>query len=388
MLEAVNTVPTVLRVDLSRHLSAKLGKALHQRTAEILGALLFLTLWSVAVPSAALGSGEAGGDADAGAVGPLVQRLGVKDRKVARRAMRRLVKIGAPAAPVLRVALKRAEGKEDDEAVRVRRAAVEILGALADGESRGLLESLLENDADVLVRNAAAQALGRVADLASLKALARAVAFDDSDYVCLRAIESLCGLAGKIATISEGEERDAEMKRFVEGALPALRGALDDDSVDVRLEAVKAAGRLRDQGAAPAVSGLLRDENQSIREFAAKALGEIANPSAVPYLVEALNDDVKDVRMRVGFALGALGDTRAVPGLISVLGDADRDLRLVAAHGLGNLRDGRAIGPLVGVLDDASRSVVNAARESLEMITGEMPGIGEADDWKRWWKNR
>lgn len=353
-----------------------------------LGAMLFPVLWSAALPLAVLGSDEADGDAGAVAVGPLVQRLGVKDRKVARRAMRRLVKVGAPAAPVLRAAVEKVVDQEDDEAVRLRRAAVEILGALADGASRGLLESLLENDADVLVRNAAAQALGRVANLDSMESLARAVGLDGNEYVRMRATESLCGLAGRIATIPEGEERDAALQRFLEGALPALRGALQDESGGVRLEAVKAAGRLRDQRAAPAVSGLLRDEDQRIREFAAKALGEIANPSAVPYLVEAINDEAKDVRMRVGFALGALGDPRAVPGLISMLGERDRDLRLVAAHGLGNLRDGRAIGPLVGVLDDVSRSVVNAARESLEMITGEVPGIGEADDWTRWWQDR
>ena len=92
ILEAVSTVAAVSRLDLSQHVSVSPGKALHQRTAGTLGALLCLVLWSAAVPSAALGSGEAGGDADDGVVGPLVQRLGVKDRKVARRAMRRLVK--------------------------------------------------------------------------------------------------------------------------------------------------------------------------------------------------------------------------------------------------------------------------------------------------------
>lgn len=347
----------------------------------------FLLAWMCLAPQLAAASGEADAPGTT-AVGPLVQRLGVKDRKVARRAMRRLIKVGEPAAPALRAALERAVGKEDDEAVRLRRAASEVLGALADGESRVLLETLLENDVDVLVRNSAAQALGRVASLSSLQSLARAVGLDDSEHVRMRAAESLCGLAGTVAAIPEGEEREEAMLSFVEGALPALRGALDDESDAVRLEAVRAAGRLRDRGAAPALSGLLRDDNQRVREFAAKALGEIANPSAVPYLVDALQDEAKDVRMRVGFALGALGDGRAVPGLISLLGDADRDLRLVAAHGLGNLRDGRAIGPLVGVLDDESKSVVNAARESLEMITGELPGIGDADDWKKWWKSR
>lgn len=158
--------------------------------------------------------------------------------------------------------------------------------------------------------------------------------------------------------------------------------ALKDRNVDIRREAAKALGELRN----PLVANSLKysfehDPDDVVRKFALDSLTEIDYPGLVAFLSSSLDDEryilvkisylgdtrdpqavepllkkIKDrnhfVRFEAVVALGKIGDSRAVGSLIKTLKDEDSSVRWESAAALGNIRDQRAVGALVDALKD------------------------------------
>ncbi len=348
---------------------------------------------------------------DGGKVDKLIDALGNEDGKVVRRSMRQLVKIGPSAAPAVRRAFAAEHEKKARSRTRVRRlrALVEVLGALADAPSRPGIEGLYGESDDPLVRNVCLQALGYIGKLDSLEMLADAAVKDESPVVRARAIEAITRLSLAFKNL-EGAEREAAAKRYVDVGLPPIREALTDPAKQVRYDAVRALGHLRDKESVDLVGkALLRDKDPMVRQFAAESLGAIGGSlfamrarlnqakepvpawvdlritSIVDWLIQALPDEEEKVASNTCLALGALEDRRAVPGLIILLGHEDDDLRLVSSHALAAIKDRRAIPALVKNLDSGNDNVRKAATQALRQITDELPGAGTANEWKAWW---
>ena len=98
-------------------------------------------------------------------------------------------------------------------------------------------------------------------------------------------------------------------------AVEALTVALHNPNKDVRFNAARALGEIRDPRAVESILDLLRDTNRTVRLAAARALGYIKDPRAVEPLSHALNDRTRMVRNYIAWALGEMGDERAVPAL-------------------------------------------------------------------------
>ena len=98
-------------------------------------------------------------------------------------------------------------------------------------------------------------------------------------------------------------------------AVEALTVALHNPNRDVRFNAARALGEIRDPRAVESVLDLLRDQNRTVRLAAARALGYIRDGRAVEPLAHALNDRARMVRNYIAWALGEIGDERAVPSL-------------------------------------------------------------------------
>jgi HEAT repeat protein len=161
-----------------------------------------------------------------------------------------LGKIGRPAVPGLRAALK------DGDAC-VRRTAAEALSRMYQDAADALpdLHSLLR-DSDPTVQAAAARAIGHTGDLGVV-------------------------------------------------AVPDLANLLHSADPLCRLEAVDALGRIGAEAApaAPAMCSLLQDPDLKIRRLAAQQLGRTRAPAAIPSLLAALHDDDREVRLNAGFSL-------------------------------------------------------------------------------------
>ena len=149
-----------------------------------------------------------------------------------------------------------------DDAARAR-ASLELLGALGDPADRALLLEHLEAE-DAPLRAAATLGLSRgflAHPLARQAVIARLA--DEHFTVRAAAAEGLGHAPAKARS----------------GAIDALDGALDDDYVSVRLEAVRALGRLGPQ-AIGALSRALEDDRPQIRRAALRQLVALGGPQA------------------------------------------------------------------------------------------------------------
>jgi HEAT repeat protein len=98
-------------------------------------------------------------------------------------------------------------------------------------------------------------------------------------------------------------------------AVEALTVALHNPNKDVRFNAARALGEIRDPRAVESILDLLRDQNRTVRLAAARALGFFRDPRAVEPLCHTLGDRARMVRNYVAWALGEIGDEKAVPAL-------------------------------------------------------------------------
>ena len=137
----------------------------------------------------------------------------------------------------------------------------------------------------------------------------------------------------------------------------SLVGRLDDDSGEVRREAVRALGWLGDPRSYEPLVGLLGDERFDIRREAVKALAELGDPRAFEPLVGLLSDARSGVRREALDALAGMGESGAFESLVGLLGDARVEVRTEVVRALGAMGDPRAYEPLVGLLGDASSEV-------------------------------
>ena len=101
---------------------------------------------------------------------------------------------------------------------------------------------------------------------------------------------------------------DGELERLVRSGEP-----------EIRIRAIRAAGRIGDAAITGAVVTALTDELPEIRREAAFALSEIEDGSAFDALVGALVDPDRPTRFKAIEALGKLRDPRAEPALRAIL---------------------------------------------------------------------
>ena len=132
------------------------------------------------------------------------------------------------------------------------------------------------------------------------------------------------------------------------------------------------------------VNGLIKalgyKKDWEVRWDAARALGEIKDPRAVEPLSAALKDERFSVRQAAAEALGKIGNARAVEPLIAALGDERSDMRQAAAKALGAIGDARAMEPLIAALKDKDSAVRKAAAEALDHL-GWKPAQDESAGW-------
>jgi HEAT repeat protein len=98
-------------------------------------------------------------------------------------------------------------------------------------------------------------------------------------------------------------------------AVEALTVACHNPNRDVRFNAARALGEIRDPKAVESLLDLLKDQNRTVRLASARALGFIKDERAVEPLSHALGDRTRMVRNYIAWALGEIGDERAVPAL-------------------------------------------------------------------------
>ena len=221
------------------------------------------------------------------------------------------------------------------------------------------------------------------------------------DLVLLGAVEPLMERAGESDTLRFicaqilGRIGDAR-------AVPLLRQLAGDSDEHVRAEAVVALGKMGDVGVRTSLEvALLGDRSQTVRSTAAEGLGNLRDTLAVGPLVRALGDSAAIVRQQVVVALHRLWTPEAQAAVVRSLHDRDETVRFIAvqslgvhrtrpardmlrtalrdtnvwvraeaARALGRLGDDAVVDDLVGLLKRQDGPDHQAARESLQTLTG------------------
>jgi quinoprotein glucose dehydrogenase len=245
------------------------------------------------------------------------------------------------------------------------RAEVRTLIAANFGTRSATDLSTLLRHADMRIRQKAQFELVRRGDVKSLLAAAK----DPANQ--LARIHGLWGVS-QLARTAKGGAQHA----------PLLVPFLTDADAEIRAQAAKMIGDLRDAPAAAKLVPLLADSAPRVRFFAAEALGQIAYKPATAQIVAMLaaNDDA-DVYLRHAgsLALSRIGDAAALGALSS---NPSRGVRIAAIIALRRLRSPE-VGRFVTDADDAI--VLEAARAINDDggIDGALPALARVLDEKR-----
>jgi HEAT repeat protein len=243
------------------------------------------------------------------------------------------------------------EGHVFDLGVDVRRQAATALAEIDAPEAFDALVDALEDEA-LSVRTAAAEALGARGDRRAVSDLAWVAASPDHRDAELRAAARQA--LGRLAATGTAELlSEALIERG--GGMDEARAAMD--------EALAREG----EGTARAVVNQAVDyfdRPEDERCARAKRVVDWVGPRAVPALIDVLEDPA--LRADAAAALGRIHDTRASEPLIALLGDSDPKVRAAAAQALGAIKDPRAVEALVAAAGDAEYEAREAAIAALE----------------------
>lgn len=260
----------------------------------------------------------------------------------------------------------------DDRQTALQVRAVKALGGLEEHRAVGLLKDLVQ-DASPDVKDAAEQSLiqigcaawgrcgaviilGEIGDEEILPRLVQSLE-DDSDNVRLEAVRAIAKVDGP-------------------GAVnPLIRVARKDRDPYIRFEAVR---QLRSVGVGfPQVLDFalkaLKDPSRDVRSQAARLLGNFQDDRSIQPLLKATSDRHWSVRESAEFALVNFGG-RAVSDLIAALVNRSWTTRFRAARLLGEIGDRRAVDALENLLRKKGerKEVKNMARQALAKLAGKL----------------
>jgi HEAT repeat protein len=234
------------------------------------------------------------------------------------------------------------------EDVRVRRAAVEVLGDLPDRDATGALRTAVR-DLDTTVRATALRSLARSGDAAALPVALEALA-DPEPAVRLAAIRAVDVFTGASA------DATSSIRNLLADPDPAVQAAAS--SAIVR-------GPFRED-ALVVLRAMLETEDPQTRELALGALEGSASPETFAMSALGVQDASPRVRIAAARALATSDPARAIPLLVRSLDDEDTGVREAVAHALGRI-GASSLEPILAALFDPE--LAEGALLSLEQLS-------------------
>ncbi len=222
------------------------------------------------------------------AVEPLIEMLKDQSNGVRKKAIVALGRINDSGAMQPLISLL------TDEDSLVRATVAEVVGNSGDKRAvKPLLKSLKDPDADV--RHASVEALGKINDPESIPYLV-ATLLDKDSRVRKKGAQYLDKSGWKPGNTNEmilhciaGQDWGKCLK-YGKESVDFLLTVLDDEDDDIRIQAIKTLGKIKDVRAVEPLISIIKEEEKSIRKAVVEALGDIGDKSAIPALVSSLRD--------------------------------------------------------------------------------------------------
>ncbi len=271
----------------------------------------------------------------------------------------------------------------DDRDAEIRGAAARALGRIGYGEALPALLATLE-DGDATVRREAVFALGLLGDASARDGVRRIAGSNAPLELRVEAIRALGRLSGEGAAealLPFLADPDPALRAEAAVALAAtadsvaavnLRPLLADADAAVRASAAWAAGRLKARDLAEPVRGLLADASPDVRLAAGKAVGDIEDTGAIPALETILSDPDWRVRANAAVALGRTKSLDAIPGLGILAKDPNVHVRAAAGAALESI-------PYHYKRDDLAFALLKDAEPEVRGSVLAMFGVGQED---------
>ena len=164
------------------------------------------------------------------------------------------------------------------------------------------------------------------------------------------------------------------------GDVDGLIHELNDDSEDVRREAIMALERIGDFRATEPLIQILQGHDITLKEETTTTLGKIQDKKAVPALIQNLNNQHIGIRKKSIEALGKIGDPQATEPLIQTLQDPDKTIQEEATTALGRI----AVYPFINDLQNDDQKYRDNAIIALnhlgELKISEKVGIPNSEE--------
>jgi HEAT repeat protein len=229
-------------------------------------------------------------------------------------------------------------------------AACIALGDFKDPSTFDDITNVLLDDPNIEVRQAAAKALGNTGHPSALPYLMEAL--HDSYWWYEREYA-----AGDLLSAIE---------QVGSAAVDPLIEALRDKEGTVRKFAAILLGKLGDSRAIEPLGMALYDLHHEVGKASAESLARFGSP-AFEVLVEALSHPEMWIRIHAMSALSKIRDNRVALVLLERLNDPEREVKKEAIQSLGALRDPRAARALQEIAANrADRELHTLAKQALE----------------------
>ncbi len=205
--------------------------------------------------------------------------------------------------------------------------------------------------------------------------------------------EKLCTLlSGKLDSRYMVEKIRAiqSLGRLGACGIGANSGALEDEDIGVRREAVRVLRETKSEIALSFLEAALRDEDYSVRIEAVKALGTIGSEKAVELLSNTFEDKIRAVRLEATDALAQIGSEKALEVLVSALGAKDDFVRFGAIGALGRANSQKVAEALIKAFKEEDKLTRLGAAEALGQMKSEravepfVDALGDKDEFVRW----
>lgn len=237
-----------------------------------------------------------------------------------------------------------------DKEVEVRSAACTALGKFGDPSTFDEITNVLLDDVMIEVRQAALHALGDAKNPAAIPYLMEALRDSFWWFEREQAAKDLLDVIEKMGP----------------SVVEPLIEALGDKEVTVRKYAAMVLGNLGDKRAIEELGMTLYDLHNEVSKAAADSLSKFGS-SSVDILIEGLKHPEAGIRVNAVGALGKIKEERVVPALINMVHDTDRSVLKQVLQSLGGLKDQRALPALQEIASNrADRELSVLAKQILE----------------------